>query len=238
MAYKKKQTFFPTEPQPIDERASSVPNVKVPLKGRSPRQRFYIKELEHGETPFIVAYGPAGTGKTMPAAIHAINELCAGNIKKIIITRPLVTMDEEELGFLPGTLVEKASPFLIPLLDIFEEHLGAMKLRSLMENNIIEVAPLAFMRGRTIANCLVIFDEAQNASPKQCLSLLTRIGDNARIIITGDVEQTDRTTGQNGLRDMLTRIERTGNPNFSVYEFERSDVVRHPAIESILEMYD
>ena len=147
-------------------------------------------------------------------------------------------MDEEELGFLPGTLVEKASPFLIPLLDIFEEHLGAPKLRTMMENNVIEVAPLAFMRGRTISNCLVIFDEAQNASPKQCLSLLTRIGDNARIIITGDVEQTDRSSGQNGLRDLLDRVMRSGNPNFSVHEFERSDVVRHPAIESILEMYE
>lgn len=231
-----KPVFFPTQQKPTHE-WDTIPKV-IPLKARTPRQRFYIKELETGTTPFIVAYGPAGTGKTMPAAIHALNELSAGRIKKIIITRPLVTMDEEELGFLPGTLVEKASPFLIPLLDIFEEHLGVAKLQTLMQNKIIEVAPLAFMRGRTISNCLVIFDEAQNASPKQCLSLLTRIGDNARIIITGDVEQTDRSSGQNGLRDMLYRIEDSDNPNFSVFEFERCDVVRHPAIESVLAMYD
>jgi len=210
---------------------------QIDLKAQTPSQRFYIKALR-SDVPYIVGSGPAGTGKTYAAVVEAIAKLVEGSIDKIILTRPMVSVAEEQVGILPGGIIEKISPWCIPLLDIFKEYLGVSQVKSLLEREVLEIAPLAFMRGRTLKNAVVLVDEAQNCVPDQLKMLLTRIGENARMFITGDIEQTDRRIGQNGLLDLINRIERNDNPNFAITFFGRRDIVRHSAIESVLSMYD
>lgn len=239
---KRKQAFYKADaahlPQALLQTSATQDNHKtVPqLKSQSPNQRFYINHLR-SDIPFVVAHGPAGTGKTYPAVIYAIREYMAGNIKKIIITRPLVNVEEEEVGTLPGGIIEKVSPWMLPILDILKEYWTPFEVQKMLENEAIEIAPLAFMRGRTFKNALVIADEAQNMTPAQMKMLLTRIGENSRIIITGDIEQTDRRVGQNGLEDLIKRLGRDDNQNFGVTKFDQSDVVRHPAIDGVLTLY-
>lgn len=210
----------------------------VDLKPQNAAQRFYIKALQQGETPYVVAYGPAGTGKTFIAVLHAINELRAGNISKVIITRPMVGSGEE-LGFLPGDVTDKVAPWCIPIFDAFEEFYGAVQVKKMIEAKIIEVAPLALMRGRTLKNALIVADEAQNCSCEQMKMLVTRLGHNSRMIITGDVEQHDRGFQKSGLADLLERIDAHEGlqRRTSLHGFTRSDCVRHEAIEDVLAAY-
>lgn len=197
-------------------------------------QREYIRALDNYDLVFGI--GPAGTGKTYIAVAHAVKMLKDGKIKKIILTRPAVEAGES-LGFLPGDLKEKVDPYLRPLYDALYEFLGFETVEGLIEKNVIEIAPLAYMRGRTLENAYVILDEAQNTTAKQMKMFLTRLGFNSKMVVTGDISQIDLPKGiQSGLVDATRLLG--GINEISIIEFEKVDVVRHPIVAKILERYE
>jgi phosphate starvation-inducible protein PhoH and related proteins len=201
---------------------------------RSPNQLGYIRALEKHELVF--ALGPAGTGKTYLAVAMAVSFLKQRRAERIILSRPAVEAGEK-LGFLPGTLEEKVDPYLRPLYDALHDMLPDGKLQQKMGNGQIEIAPLAYMRGRTLSNAFVILDEAQNTTPSQMKMFLTRLGENSRMVVTGDPTQTDLPPGTlSGLADAAGRL---GNiPGIAIVGFEREDIVRHPLVTDIIEAYD
>jgi phosphate starvation-inducible PhoH-like protein len=241
-AKSKRATFHPTDPSHLalatrDGVAVSA-SEPIALKPRNAAQRIYFKALTDGTAPYVIGAGPAGTGKTHGPVIHAINLLRAKEIKKIIITRPMVGAGGEDLGTLPGGIVEKVSPWCIPILDIIKEHYSAYQVADMLEKEIIEIAPLAIMRGRTLKDAFVIGDEMQNATPAQMKMMLTRLGPNCRMAITGDIEQHDRPDGEySGLGDLLYRLRDYDGERFSVHQFQKGDVVRHEAIETVIDLY-
>lgn len=198
------------------------------------QQKEYIKALEKRDLVFGI--GPAGTGKTYLAVVYAVRELKNGNVKKIILTRPAVEAGES-LGFLPGDLKDKIDPYLTPLYDALYDVLGVESTKNLIEKGIIEIAPLAYMRGRTLDNSYVILDEAQNTTINQMKMFLTRLGFQSKMVVTGDVTQIDLPKGvSSGLKraiELLSSIK-----EISVIEFDRMDVVRHPLVAKILKCYD
>jgi len=173
-------------------------------KPKSSNQERYVKYLNDENTKILFAIGPAGTGKTMLACNQAIKELKSGKINKIILTRPIVPVEEEELGFLPGNINKKMDPWTRPIFDIFNEFYQKKDIEGMLNNNIIEISPLAFMRGRTFKNAYIIADEMQNSSPNQMLMLTTRIGEGSKMVITGDIKQTDRSM-ESGLSDFINK---------------------------------
>jgi phosphate starvation-inducible PhoH-like protein len=207
---------------------------KKRIKPRSVKQMSYIKKIFTND--IIFSTGPAGTGKTFLAVAVALHYLHTGNINRIILTRPVVEAGES-LGFLPGTLEEKINPYTRPLYDAIQEMLSADELKALTEHNIIELAPLAYMRGRTLSNAFIILDEAQNTSHIQMKMFLTRLGEGSKMVITGDISQTDLPKGAySGLREA---IELFGNiRGIAIEEFDSSDVVRHDLVRKIVEIYD
>jgi phosphate starvation-inducible PhoH-like protein len=209
---------------------------KVQLLPRNIAQERYIDLLQDERKSIVFATGPAGTGKTLLATLYAIQQYQLGKIKKIIVTRPAVSVDEQH-GFLPGSLLEKMAPWVIPITDVFKEYYSVPQLERMLADEVVEVAPLAYMRGRTLKDCIVLFDESQNALPSQMKMVLTRIGDNARMIVTGDIQQHDRGFDDNGLKDFLRRLSLSNSKHIGVCEFDRCDVERHPAIEDVLAMY-
>lgn len=239
---KKKQSFFPADPNTIPAPIYALEPTQEPIKinALTPRQRYYLRSLQKEATPYVVAHGPAGTGKTMLAVLHAINEYRAGNIKKIIVTRPMVGAGGEEIGYLPGDVAAKTAPWAIPVIDIFKENYPIHHVHRLLDTEVIELAPLALMRGRTLKHAAIIVDEAQNMTVEQAKMVISRLGEGSRMFITGDIEQyDDRGLGKSGLVDLLDRIEQRPEfaENFVVHEFAKSDSVRHPAIESALRLY-
>lgn len=210
---------------------------RVDLIPRNIAQEQYIEALTDQDKHIIFAMGPAGTGKTLLATMYAIKELKEKRINKIIITRPAVSVDEQH-GFLPGSLIEKMAPWVIPIMDVFKEYYHPKQIEKMLLDEVIEIAPLAYMRGRTMKNAIVLFDEAQNATPNQFLMLLTRIGDGSKFIITGDINQHDRGFEQNGLKDFIERFEARGSNHMEVLKFSPQDVERHPIIEEILDLYN
>jgi phosphate starvation-inducible PhoH-like protein len=210
---------------------------RVDLIPRSLTQEKYIKALEDEDQYIVFATGPAGSGKTLLATLYAIKALKEGLVDKIIITRPAVSVDEDH-GFLPGTLIEKMAPWVIPIMDVFKEFYHPKQIEKMMEDEQIEIAPLAYMRGRTLKNAVVLFDECQNSTPNQMKMVLTRIGENTKMIITGDINQHDRGFEKNGLKDFITRFADKKSNNISVLEFDAGDVERHPIIEEILDLYE
>jgi phosphate starvation-inducible PhoH-like protein len=181
--------------------------------------------------------GPAGTGKTYLAMLAAIQAMRKGDCKKILLTRPAVAVDDEKHGFLPGDLNAKMEPWVRPLFDVLREFYSTNELEYMVEEQIIEITPLAFCRGRNFKHSWIILDEAQNATPSQMKMLMTRIGEGSKIVITGDVEQTDRKTPDNGLLDLKQRIETHKVPGMTTCEFDTKDIRRHSIIEHILHMY-
>ena len=197
-------------------------------------QKRYLESIFGKDVVFGI--GPAGTGKTYLAMAAAIKALLKGEIEKIILTRPAVEAGEA-LGFLPGDLEEKITPYLRPLYDAIHEMLGKENADKLMDKGIIEIAPLAYMRGRTLSNAYVILDEAQNTSPEQMMMFLTRLGDNSRMIVTGDITQIDlpnhKESGLRQITQILTHIR-----DIELFYFESFDVVRHPLVQKIIEAYE
>ncbi len=184
---------------------------------------------------FVIGIGPAGTGKTYLAMAAAVDSLISGMVRRIILTRPAVEAGER-LGFLPGDVSAKVDPYLRPLYDALWDMLGPEETASLIERGTIEIAPLAYMRGRTLNDACVILDEAQNTTPEQMKMFLTRLGFNSKMIITGDVSQTDLPTGRHsGLR--VVRNILNGIPDVSFVELGARDVVRHRIVASIVEAY-
>jgi phosphate starvation-inducible PhoH-like protein len=224
---------------PFDRDADSERNVRkkrVELLPRNVAQEEYIETLLDESKYVVFAMGPAGCGKTLLATQYAIQAMQSGEFTKIIITRPAVSVDEQH-GFLPGSLVEKMAPWVLPIMDVFKEHYSPAQVEKMLLDETIEIAPLAYMRGRTFKNAIILFDEAQNATPNQMKMVLTRIGEGARMIVTGDLKQFDRGFEANGLKDFVERLEARGSDAISVCNFEAGDVERHPVIEEILGLY-
>lgn len=207
-----------------------------PLKPRNPRQEAYLCDLEKETPSIVIATGPAGTGKTMMACHIGIRKLQANEIQKLVITRPAVSVEEQH-GFLPGKLEEKMEPWLRPVFDIFYQYYTPQKIQRMIQQQTIEICPLAYMRGRTFEHAWIIADEAQNMTPNQMLMLLTRIGSHSKMVITGDPKQHDRGFEQNGLTDFIHRLQKKTIPDIQVIAFELQDVERHKVISKILEMY-
>jgi phosphate starvation-inducible PhoH-like protein len=198
------------------------------------RQADYIRMLRRSAVSF--ALGPAGTGKTYVAVAAAVEMFINGKVDRIILSRPAVEAGER-LGFLPGDLKDKVDPYLRPLYDALHDMLPADKVLEYMENGTIEIAPLAFMRGRTLSNAYVILDEAQNSTPVQMKMFLTRLGEHSRMLVTGDMSQTDLPRSQrSGLRDAVERLE--GVEGIGLLRFGQDDVVRHPLAARIIKAYE
>jgi phosphate starvation-inducible PhoH-like protein len=212
------------------------PKRKVELTPRNSNQRVYVNLLNDWSKTILFAVGPAGTGKTMLAVQAAIRSFNAKEIDKIIVTRPAVSVDEEH-GFLPGSLTEKMEPWTKPIFDVFYEHWSHKQVEYFLEEGKIEISPLAYMRGRTFKHAWIIADEMQNATASQMKMLLTRIGDDSRMIVTGDLRQGDRIE-DNGLADFLGLIARAeGSRSIDVVHFDVQDVERHAAVKEVLKIY-
>jgi len=186
----------------------------------------------------VIGTGPAGCGKTLLACNEAVKQLKTSNISKIVITRPIVSVDDEQLGFLPGTMNEKMDPWTRPIFDIFYEFFKKQQVNTMLDDDVIEIVPLAYMRGRTFKNSFIIADEMQNSSPNQMLMLLTRIGENTKLVITGDLDQTDR-NDVNGLADLLNKIKQSCNVSkcISYIEMCSQDIQRSEVLKSIIDLY-
>lgn len=209
----------------------------VDLVPKTLNQEKYILSLLDKETDIVVVSGPAGTGKTYLAMVAAIKALRLGEVNSIILTRPAVGVDDEKHGFLPGDLNQKMEPWTRPLLDVLKEYYTVKEIQNMLEEQIIEIAPLAFCRGRNFKYSYVILDEAQNATPSQLKMIMTRIGVGSKIVITGDIEQTDRKTKDNGLADLIEKLESSKIPGLSSCKFTLKDVQRHKIIEHIIKLY-
>lgn len=207
---------------------------------KTTNQKEYVNALDSKEDCITVVIGPAGTGKTLMACNSAVNYLKENKIDKIIITRPVVPV-EEEIGFLPGSIIKKMDPWTRPIFDILEEYFSKTQVASMMTNGQIEISPLGFMRGRTFKNAFIIADEMQNSSPNQMYMLLTRIGSNSRMVITGDLEQSDKLEN-NGLKNLIEKIKLYKNSNQSLenirlIELNACDIQRSELVENVINLY-
>lgn len=209
---------------------------RVHIYPKNLSQESYLIKLNDPTKIIVFAIGPAGTGKTMLAVQWAIDQLKTGKMDKIIITRPAVSVDEEH-GFLPGDLNQKMEPWTKPIMDVFAENYNAIEVENMMREGVIEVSPLAYMRGRTFKNAVVIADEMQNATPSQMKMLLTRLGQGSKMVVTGDLQQADRPSN-NGLLEFLQLYNNFENHRYvDVSHFTISDVERHEAVKEILAIY-
>jgi len=204
------------------------------VKPRSKNQKTYITNIQDYDLNFGI--GPAGTGKTYLAVAMAINALESEDVRRILLVRPAVEAGER-LGFLPGDLAQKIDPYLRPLFDALYEMLGFERTSTLVEQNVIEVAPLAYMRGRTLNDAFIILDEAQNTTIDQMKMFLTRIGFSSKVVVTGDITQIDLPRGhQSGLKHIIEVLKDIDGIQFNY--FQANDVIRHPLVQLIVEAYD
>ena len=200
-------------------------------------QEEYVKALKNKSKKIIIASGPAGTGKTLFATEYGIKHFLLGNYEKLIFTRPNVSVDEE-LGFLPGTMEEKMAPWIRPIYDVLYHFISPKEVQQMMEDKVIEIAPLGYMRGRTFKNCWIVADEMQNSTVSQMKMLLTRLGENSRLVITGDLEQFDRVNELNGLADFLHKMKGRESQSIHCFGFHKGDIQREPVVREILDIYD
>ncbi len=223
-----------TQPQPSLENNIVYYGVKEPIRTRTKKQIDYCKKVL--ENDLVFAIGPAGTGKTYLAVAMALSSLKKNEVSKIILSRPAVEAGES-LGFLPGDLKEKLDPYIKPLTDALFDMIPPDKLKSFMEKNVIEIIPLAYMRGRTLSNSFIILDEAQNATITQMKMFLTRMGHNSKAIVTGDITQIDlvskKESGLINARNILINI-----PGIDFIYFDNKDVVRHKLVADIIKAYE
>ena len=225
----------PVQPEPAHYTTKSGIRKAVRIIPRNLHQEAYLDYLLNPDKIIILAHGPAGSGKTQLAMLAAIKALSEKKVDKIILCRPAITVDEESHGFLPGDLRSKITPYLIPLIDVLLEYYSSKDLENMLETGIIEMAPLAFMRGRNLKRCFVVLDEAQNASSSQIKVLFTRICDGTKVVVTGDNNQSDKRNGENGLQNFKNMVETYGECKYIAnIEFNHQDIERHPVVTEVL----
>ena len=209
---------------------------RVSLYPRNANQKTYIQKLQDDTKSIVFAIGPAGTGKTMLAVQHGIKLFQEGVVDKIVVTRPAVSVDED-LGFLPGTLNEKMAPWTRPIFDVLGEYYQQKDIAKMLEEGVIEISPLAYMRGRTFKNAYIIADEMQNATVNQMKMLLTRLGEGSKMVVTGDLAQADRLS-DNGLIDFCNLLEQKEYlEHIDIIRFDNKDIERHNAVKEVLAVY-
>jgi phosphate starvation-inducible PhoH-like protein len=232
----KKTEYYENE----EEKKLSQKSVFQVYQPKTENQQKYLDLLNNKNNSLIVVVGSAGTGKTMYACLKAIELLKSKKVKKVIITRPVVSV-EEDIGFLPGNIESKMDPFMRPIFDIFTEVYSAKEIQDLITMGLIEISPLAYMRGRTFKNAFIIADEMQNSSPNQMLMLLTRIGENSRMVLTGDLSQSDKSE-ENGLKDFMEKWEKypihmQNETGIQFVYFNNTDIQRNILVKNILDIY-
>jgi phosphate starvation-inducible PhoH-like protein len=209
---------------------------RVVVSARNPNQKLYLQKLQDDIKNIVLAIGPAGTGKTMLAVQHGIKMFQDGLVDKIVVTRPAVSVDED-LGFLPGTLNEKMAPWTRPIFDVFQEYYKQSEIAKMLEEGIIEISPLAYMRGRTFKNAYIVADEMQNATVNQMKMLLTRLGENSKMVVTGDLAQADRLS-DNGLINFCKLLkDKRDLTHIDIVQFDSRDIERHNAVKEVLAVY-
>ncbi|EPY00525.1 PhoH family protein [Magnetospirillum fulvum] len=214
---------------PLPEEDDRDQSYRRTVRPRSDNQRRLVQAM--ADNNLTVALGPAGTGKTYLAISAAVEAFEADQVARIVLSRPAVEAGET-LGFLPGDLQEKMAPYLRPLYDALSDRLGGKRLRALLADGSIEIAPIAYMRGRTLNNVFIVIDEAQNCTYGQIKMLLTRLGWHSTMVLTGDPDQSDLLPGMSGLSDIATRLR--GLPDVAVVDLDEHDIVRHPLVASML----
>lgn len=236
---KQKMKTFYTNTKTIDFNSGKTKENKPPIKliPKSLNQEKFILALMDNQTDIVIVSGPAGTGKTYLAMLAAIRALRNKEVDRIVLTRPAVGVDDEKHGFLPGDLNQKMEPWTRPLFDVLREYYSMKEIHQMLEEQIIEISPLAFMRGRTFKNSYIIADEMQNATPSQMKMIMTRIGEGSKLIIGGDIEQTDRKTNDNGLLDLQNKLSKQEVEGLRSCEFHVGDVQRHRMVEHVLKLY-
>ena len=208
---------------------------QVQILPRNKNQETYMLKLLDARKDIVFGIGPAGTGKTLLAVQVAIKNFKEGLFDKIVITRPAVSVDED-LGFLPGTLEQKMAPWTRPIFDVLREYFQAKEIEGMIEEGIIEIAPLAYMRGRTFKNSFILADEMQNATPNQMKMLLTRLGEGSQMAVTGDLAQADRKV-DNGLIDFTNLLAKSNSTHLDIVHFAQGDIERHNAVKEVLQVY-
>ena len=208
---------------------------QVQILPRNRNQESYVLKLLDDKKDIVFGIGPAGTGKTLLAVQTAVKQFKEGKIDKIIVTRPAVSVDED-LGFLPGTLEQKMAPWTRPIFDVLREYFNAREIEGMIEEGIIEIAPLAYMRGRTFKTSFILADEMQNATQNQMKMLLTRLGEGSMMAVTGDLAQADRLK-DNGLIDFTNRLLESNSSHIDIVNFGQGDIERHEAVKEVLKVY-
>ncbi len=225
----------PTFNEDRNERIELARKKHVEIIPRNVNQERFLALLEDDNVNICFAVGPAGTGKTFIATLFSIYMLKQNLIDKIVITRPNVPVDNKDIGYLPGGIMEKMAPWTRPIFDIFEEFYSPKQIQHMIEDGLIEICPIAYIRGRTFKNAIILVDEAQGTTPNSMLSILTRIGDGSKMIVTGDIDQTDH-GHNNGLHDFLCRYQQSDH--IQMICFDHQDVERHPVVKEVLRLYD
>jgi phosphate starvation-inducible PhoH-like protein len=236
-AQRRREQYHAVENTIDFNQAARLPQKTPELIPKTRGQERLVLSLLDRDTDITVAVGPAGTGKTYLAMQAAIRALKSRQIDRLILTRPAVGVEDERHGFLPGDLISKMEPWTRPLLDVLREYYHPRDIARMLDEQTIEISPLAYMRGRTFKNSWIVADEMQNATPAQVKMLMSRIGQGSRIAITGDVEQADRSSADNGLRDLCQRLSNQAVSGIDVIELGAKDTQRHPLITSILQLY-
>jgi phosphate starvation-inducible PhoH-like protein len=209
---------------------------RVVISARNSNQKIYLSKLHDESKSIVFAIGPAGTGKTLLAVQNGIKLFQEGLVDRIVVTRPAVSVDED-LGFLPGDLNEKMAPWTRPIFDVFAEYYKQADIKKMLDEGVIEISPLAYMRGRTFKNAYIVADEMQNATVNQMKMLLTRLGENSKMVVTGDLAQADR-LNDNGLVDFCNLLaDKKGMRHIDIVRFDATDIERHEAVKEVLEIY-
>jgi phosphate starvation-inducible PhoH-like protein len=235
-ASKKRNNFKPNyETNNVVNLKPTPKKTTVDIIPRNRNQESYILKLLDPGKDIVFGIGPAGTGKTLLSVQVAVKQFKEGRVDKIVVTRPAVSADEE-LGFLPGTMEQKMAPWTRPIFDVLREYFTARDIENMIEEGVIEISPLAYMRGRTFKNAYILADEMQNATPNQMKMLLTRLGTGSRMAVTGDLNQADRLK-DNGLIDFVNLLKTKDTSLLDIVYFNQSDIERHEAVKEVLQIY-
>lgn len=231
----RKRNNFQTNDSNVVEINTYQKKKQVTILPRNRNQENYVLKLLDETKDIVFGIGPAGTGKTLLAVQVAVKLFKEGAVDKIIVTRPAVSVDED-LGFLPGTLEQKMAPWTRPIFDVLREYFSAREIEGMIAEGIIEIAPLAYMRGRTFKNSFILADEMQNATPNQMKMLLTRLGEGSQMAVTGDLAQADRIK-DNGLINFVNLLRQSQSTYIDIVNFGQQDIERHEAVKEVLRVY-